>query len=210
MPVTETKNKQSNNNLCSFNLFGSLRPKDKPKSPETRPVSMCKFYFGKKGNPVANARSTPATKTSLNPYPGSSTPVNSSRRFSLPNMLEGSSNGVAALSNLPYHYRLMTPTAMSQAGSIAAAAAVQQSYLFGMRPPMFPQSFYPPPRMPMMLPQLPACTTAMADRSQTSPQQQTAQLLNRMNTLNHSVRSSPASSGTSHSESPLDLTKSYL
>lgn len=196
-PVTETKNKQSSN-LCSFNLLGSLKPTDKPKNVETTPVNLCKFYLGKKGNPIANTRLTPTMKTAVNFHPGSSTAANSNRRYSLPNMLEGASNGIAALSNYPYHYRLMSP-------ANTMAAAMQQSYLFGMRPPMFPQSFYQPSSMPMMLPPTP-CTTALADRSQTSPRQQTAQFLNRMNTLNHNIRSS----GTAHSDSPLDLTKSYL
>lgn len=189
--------KQSTNNLCSFNLLGSLKPADRPKRSEVKPNNWCKFYFGKKGNPLANARSTPLLNTSIKFEPGI---TNNNRRYSLPNVLDGCTN--STLPNFSYPYRLLPPA------STMAAAAMQQSYLFGMRPPMFPQSFYPHARLPMMLP---SRTATLSDGPQTTQhQQQTVQFLNQMNTLSHSIRSSPRSSVSSHSESPLDLTKSYL
>lgn len=174
----------SQSKTCSFQMLGSLKQVVKPKPQKELPKeNLCKFYFGKKGNPIVEVR-TPLLPRSTSML----RPSNTSRRYSLPNMLE-----TTATSTYPFYHRMITPTSM---------AALQQSYMLAaMRPPMMTSASFYQPRMPLMVPP----SDFMLGQSNPVFEQAQAQFLARMNAMRMATSPRP-----NNADSPLDLTKHFV
>ena len=183
----DTKPLVSNTGSCSFTLAGSLTKRTKKQITENTPPNTCKFYLGKKDNPLANKKARVVERTISQP---------SSRRFSLPNVFDDASNPSY---NFPYNRM----TAMT--------AAMQHSYMMGIRPPLINATqFYAPPRMPMVMPSSDYVLNhahPTLDQQQASNQQ--AQFFARMNAMHQMSPLATNNRPKTSSESPLDLTKSY-
>lgn len=171
-------------NNCSFLVMGPFTASKKIKLDTTVP-NMCKFYYGKRGNPIANMRIAQQHQQHK-----MAVGCNNSRRYSLPTSLENTMTG-------PYGIPLrMMPTQSSM------ASAMQHSYMFGMRPrhAFIPAPFYP---MPMMLPGA-DCVAAVRPNSypdhRQSPSPQTLIRMANFTSLNHVNKVA---------DGPLDLSKGY-
>lgn len=187
--TVDSKPQTSNAGSCSFTLAGSLTKKSKPQTQENTPPNMCKFYLGKKGNPLASKVASVVD----------STLAQHSRRFSLPNLFDNVNTSTFNFSN-----RMLSPTTMT--------AALQHSYMMNIRPQLMNATQFYAPRMPLMMPSseylLNHAHPSLALNQQPTSQQ--VQLLARMNAA--AVQRSPLATSRpkTSSESPLDLTKNYI
>lgn len=183
---TESKPPPSTVSKCSFTLNGSLTNKPKTIAREnTPPSNVCKFYLGKKDNPMTNVKTNFADRAIRD----------NNRRYSLPNVFDGSS---PASYSFPYSMLPSNPL---------AAAAMQHNYMMNIRPQLMNATPFYSARIPMVLPSsdyLVNHSSPMLDHTQTTQQQQ-AQFLA---TISAMAQMSPLARPKA-SESPLDLTKSF-
>ena len=183
----DSKPSTSSSPSCSFTLIGSLSRRFKPPSqPETTPTSICKFYLGKKDNPLANSKASQRESGASHA---------DARRYSLPGIFDESNNSY----NFPY--------GMLSANQMTAA--MQRSLMMSMRPQLLNATqFYAPSRMPLLMPgseyMLNHANPGLDPHSS-----QHAQLFARLSAM---AQMSPLGTSRSKtpSESPLDLTKSFI
>lgn len=183
IPMQEIKPVASNQSKCSFKLAGSLANKGKTLKQEEAPLqNNCKFYFGKKDNPLANVKISHNHRHLRD---------SNQRRYSLPNMIDEAST------SSPYNF----PYSMLPHNPMAAAMQQHNYNMMNIRPQMMNSTPFYAPRMPMIMPGSEYMMNPMMDRHNQTSQAQFIARMNAMAQMSPLARPKPT-------ESPLDLTKS--